>query len=91
MPRGTPHALMRMRARLRKAGGWYACGICGGVVDMSLPSVDPRSFELDHIVPRKHGGGDRPSNLRVTHKRCNRSRGAGGRRTNTPDDRSRDW
>lgn len=93
MPRGggTPHSLMRTRARLRREGGTRVCGICGGVVDMGLHRLDPYSFELDHIVPRKFGGGDELSNIRVTHKKCNRQRGAGGRNATTPSDRSAAW
>jgi 5-methylcytosine-specific restriction endonuclease McrA len=82
---------MRTRARLRRAGGKRVCGICGGIVDMTLPSWHPLSFQLDHIVPRKFGGTDHLSNLRVTHHRCNKARGAGGRRPTTPDDVSATW
>jgi 5-methylcytosine-specific restriction endonuclease McrA len=45
-------------------------------------------WELDHIEPRKHGGTDARSNLRVVHKACNRSRGA---RVAAPGDRSAGW
>jgi 5-methylcytosine-specific restriction endonuclease McrA len=91
MPSGTSHGVMRMRNRLRHEGGLRACGICGGPVDMSLPPHDPYSFELDHVIPKKMGGPDDPANLRITHRFCNRSRGAGGRRANTPADRSAEW
>lgn len=33
--------------------------------------------EVDHIVPRKHGGGEDMDNLVASCVRCNRSKGAG--------------
>uniref|UniRef100_A0AAU2V8K7 HNH endonuclease n=1 Tax=Streptomyces sp. NBC_00003 TaxID=2903608 RepID=A0AAU2V8K7_9ACTN len=35
------------------------------------------STEVDHIIPRKHGGDDRRSNLRGSCRPCNLARGSG--------------
>lgn len=47
----------------------YACQICG------KPLLD-KDMEFDHIIPRARGGATKESNLRVTCRPCNRSRGA---------------
>lgn len=47
----------------------YVCGICA--VD-----VDPSDVHLDHIKPHSKGGPTTLGNLRVTHSRCNMSKGA---------------
>lgn len=44
------------------------CGICGG-------AVSPDDVDIDHMTPISRGGMSVPSNLRVTHSSCNRSRG----------------
>ena len=33
------------------------------------------AWDLDHIIPKSRGGADHWDNLRLTHPRCNRSRG----------------
>lgn len=43
------------------------CGICGDPVAL-------KKMDIDHIVQLTDGGSDDPSNLRVAHPRCNRSR-----------------
>jgi 5-methylcytosine-specific restriction endonuclease McrA len=45
------------------------CAICG-------KSLDVERANLDHIIPRAHGGRDRIDNLQLTHFRCNVERGA---------------
>lgn len=45
------------------------CGICTG-------PVEPDDVHLDHIKPFSKGGPTTAGNLRVTHSRCNMSRGA---------------
>lgn len=49
----------------RDGGRCYLCG--------ELCSRD--AFELDHVIPLSAGGPTIPSNLRVTHIRCNRRKG----------------
>jgi hypothetical protein len=44
------------------------CPLCG------WPMYRDQRLDLDHEVPRVHGGGDGPT--RLAHSRCNRSAGA---------------
>ena len=37
---------------------------------------EPYAFHLEHIVPRKHGGDDAPSNLAWSCHDCNLGKGA---------------
>jgi 5-methylcytosine-specific restriction endonuclease McrA len=46
--------------------------------------VDVDSAHIDHVLPVSRGGDDRPSNLRMVHKRCNLSRGNRGVRAVRP-------
>jgi Pretoxin HINT domain/HNH endonuclease len=61
---------------------WDACGgkcsACGIQTDLTGPRTGPRKtrFSLDHITPRKYGGGNEPSNLRGMCCSCNSRRGA---------------
>ena len=51
------------------------CGICGGVVDLSLKPPHPMAPCIDHIVPISKGG--HPSdidNLQLAHWACNRQK-----------------
>lgn len=51
------------------------CGICGQPVDKQLPSTDPMSATIDHIIPISKGG--HPSdlnNLQLAHWCCNRQK-----------------
>lgn len=45
------------------------CAICG----FEMRAAD---YEVDHIVPVARGGSDVARNLRLTHRECNRKRGA---------------
>jgi diadenosine tetraphosphate (Ap4A) HIT family hydrolase len=52
---------------LKRAGGrCYLCGV----------SIEERAIEIDHIMPRKHGGSDDPSNLQALCFKCNANKGA---------------
>ena len=44
------------------------CGICGALVAIE-------DLEIDHILPRMMGGLDDATNLRASHRLCNRERG----------------
>jgi diadenosine tetraphosphate (Ap4A) HIT family hydrolase/5-methylcytosine-specific restriction endonuclease McrA len=52
---------------LKRAG--FRCELCG-------VSADERSLEVDHILPRRHGGTDDRSNLQALCYRCNANKGA---------------
>jgi ATP adenylyltransferase len=52
---------------LKRAG--FRCEL-GGV------SADERAIEVDHIVPRKHGGEDDLTNLQALCFKCNANKGA---------------
>ena len=52
---------------LKRAG--FRCELCG-------VSADERAIEVDHIVPRKHGGEDDLTNLQALCFKCNANKGA---------------
>jgi 5-methylcytosine-specific restriction endonuclease McrA len=53
---------------LKRAGFRYElCGV----------SADERAQDVDHIIPRKHGGTDDPDNLKDLCRLCNTNKGAG--------------
>jgi diadenosine tetraphosphate (Ap4A) HIT family hydrolase len=52
---------------LKRAG--YRCELCG-------IAADERAIEVDHILPRKHGGEDDLSNLQALCFKCNANKGA---------------
>jgi ATP adenylyltransferase len=52
---------------LKRAG--HRCELCG------VPA-DERAIEVDHIVPRKHGGEDDLTNLQALCFKCNANKGA---------------
>ena len=52
---------------LKRAG--FRCELCG-------ISAEERAIEVDHIVPRKHGGEDDLTNLQALCFKCNANKGA---------------
>jgi hypothetical protein len=52
------------------------CHLCGGLIELSDPHniVGSKAPSLDHINPVSLGGNDYPSNLKVAHISCNKSR-----------------
>lgn len=52
---------------LKRAG--FRCELCG-------VSADERAIEVDHILPRKHGGKDDVANLQALCFKCNANKGA---------------
>ena len=52
---------------LKRAG--FRCELCG-------ISADERAIEVDHILPRKHGGEDDQTNLQALCFKCNANKGA---------------
>ena len=68
------------------------CWLCNGLIDFGLPAGHPWSFEVDHVVPRAHGGTDDRHNLRASHRKCNNERWNKPARAAGPKRRtSRDW
>jgi ATP adenylyltransferase len=51
---------------LKRAG--FRCELCG-------TSADERAIEVDHILPRKHGGEDDLTNLQALCFKCNANKG----------------
>lgn len=52
----------------------WTCHLCKGVVN-ETPQKDERfNLSLDHLDPRSDGGDDYPSNVRLAHLSCNKSR-----------------
>jgi HNH endonuclease len=52
------------------------CAICKQPVDWNLNGTyEDGAPQIDHFIPRDHGGEDRPENYRLSHAGCNRSRG----------------
>ena len=51
------------------------CGICGELIDYTLPFRDPRSYVVDHIHPVTHGGPDTLDNKQAAHCDCNGAKG----------------
>lgn len=49
--------------------GWYKCVKCGR-------SFRKGNMDIDHIIPRKFGGGNSEFNLQCMCKHCNRSKQA---------------
>jgi ATP adenylyltransferase len=47
----------------------FRCELCG-------ISADEQAFEVDHILPRRHGGQDDDANLQALCWRCNANKGA---------------
>lgn len=50
------------------------CGICELPIDYTIPSPDPLSFEVDHIVALNNGGTDTLDNKQASHRKCNRDK-----------------
>ncbi|HLU99148.1 MAG TPA: HNH endonuclease [Thermobifida alba] len=74
--------LARAKARLKREGS-NTCWLCGRPIDLTLPTIHPMSWTLDHAIPlslRPDLALD-PSNHREAHRRCNSIR---GNRTTTP-------
>ena len=64
-----------------KPGEWtpVSCPQCAapGYIDWThQPSWPVYSFEVDHIIPERHGGTHRKENVRLLCRACNRRKGA---------------
>lgn len=70
MASNTARKVPRLRAR-----DGDCCHLCGGVIDFDRVWPDQLSATVDHLVPRRDGGGNELANLRLAHHWCNRRRG----------------
>ncbi len=62
-----------LRARLRAEA--RPCHVCGRPIDYSLPAGHPMAFEVDEIVPVRHGGDPLDyANVDAAHRTCNQRR-----------------
>lgn len=50
--------------------GKGVCGIC------KHPVASGRGWEIDHVIPLSKGGAHSYANVQLSHRRCNRSKGA---------------
>jgi 5-methylcytosine-specific restriction endonuclease McrA len=57
------------------------CGICEQPIDYTIPSPDPMSFEVDHIIPldsartpEERAALDVLANKQAAHRVCNRAK-----------------
>lgn len=53
----------------------FGCGICGKVVDFSIPCPADMSPSVDHIIPWSRNGSHRAMNLQLAHRICNVRKG----------------
>jgi len=74
----------RTRSKIRKRTwklfakfGTVSCFVCG-------KEVFHDKFSVEHILPKSHGGTDDPTNLAISHERCNRRRGKTAPGTESP-------
>lgn len=83
------HSAARRFVRQQVLAEETHCALCGLPVDKSLDYLDPGAPEVDEILPTSLGGDptDR-ANCRLTHRRCNQSRGNGRGKARKP---SRVW
>lgn len=65
---------VRDRDRKVIARGKPPCGICTEPIDYTIPSPDPMSFEVDHIIAIDNGGTDTIDNKQAAHRICNRTK-----------------
>lgn len=65
----NPRAWAKLRASIAAVQLGGPCGYC------HAPVLASQIWELDHAIPRAHGGSDDPANLRIVHRLCNRRAG----------------
>lgn len=63
-----------LRTEICERDGWI-CQICKEPVERTAHHPNPLAPSLDHIIPVSKGGSSDPSNLQLTHLRCNLKRG----------------
>lgn len=65
MENGTTHRWKKIRERILRRDS-FCCQQCG---------QDRGKLHIDHIIPRRLGGGDHESNLQTLCQKCNLSKG----------------
>ena len=94
MSRSSRWPYIRAQAWNRDKKARAVCHICGEPIDYFVPpSSTPDSYEPDHIIP-VHMRPDLEldiTNIKASHRRCNRQRGDGTNGTNIIGERSRKW
>lgn len=94
MSRSSRWPYVRKLAWDRDRKGHAPCWICGQPIDYSVqPSSTDQAWEPDHFVPvakNKNLELDL-SNVRPSHRACNRARGDGTNGENTLGQQSRIW
>lgn len=74
---GTRRVKFRLAMRARDAAALAPCWLCGQPIDYTLTD-GPDCWEPDHyhpVITHPHLQFD-PANVRASHQRCNRGRGA---------------
>ena len=94
MSRSSRWPYIRAQAWNRDKKARAVCHICNEPIDYFVPpSSTPDSYEPDHIIP-VHMRPDLEldlTNIKASHRRCNRQRGDGTNGTNIIGERSRKW
>jgi len=67
----TPMISGKLRYAVLKRAGFH-CELCG-------VSADQRALEVEHILPREHGGSDGLENLQALCSKCSAGRPGGMR------------
>lgn len=63
----------QVREMYARRDGW-TCQLCGSEIPRRIVINDDHNLAIDHIRPVPAGGTDHPSNVRATHRVCERSR-----------------
>ena len=58
-----------------KQGNKLTCGLCNLVIDLTIPWPDPKSLEIDHIIPWDISHDNSFENSKPSHKLCNGRKG----------------
>ena len=73
----TANGNRRRKLRARVKAENQPCHICGKAIDYSLPAGHPLAYELDEVIPVKHGGDPYSyDNCKASHRICNERKGA---------------
>lgn len=65
---------VRRKLRTLRQRDGELCWVCKEPIPPDAPPNDPSRASLDHVVPKRDGGGNENANLRLAHGRCNLER-----------------